>query len=296
MMTRTNNSRILLVLLTAAAALLGCSTVQQGTRQIDPTPAGRHSVTATPGDSSAPPYIPPWSFMSLSTAAVDTFLLEHPTYDGRGVVILVFDTGVDMSIAGLQRTSTGLPKVIDAIDFTRSNVVRFRPATVEANSPVSASASNLPVRLRDLARITPQPVDGNWYIGFMDERLYRNSTVRDFDGDGVSRSKFGALLYRAADGWRVVLDTDADSSMADETPVGTYSERLESFQFRQTRSDQKSPLTMTAWIDTAAKEVVFHYDMNVHGTHVAGISAGFGINGEPGFNGVAPGAQVVPLR
>jgi tripeptidyl-peptidase II len=50
--------------------------------------------------------------MSLSTAGVDSFLLQHPTYDGRGVLLLIFDTGVDMSIPGLQKTSTGLPKVI----------------------------------------------------------------------------------------------------------------------------------------------------------------------------------------
>jgi tripeptidyl-peptidase-2 len=232
--------------------------------------------------------------MSLSTSGADTFLLEHPTYDGRGVVILVFDTGVDPSIAGLQRTSTGLPKVIDAIDFSRSNVVGFERATLTGSGDTRvASLAREGIRLRDLAKLTPQPVDGEWLIGVMRERRFRNSSVRDFDGDGASTSAFGALLWRTADGWRVAVDTDADSSMDGESSVGTFRHTRETIEFRQREDDAKSPLTMAASIDSARREVAFHYDMNVHGTHVAGIAAGFGINREAGFNGVAPGAQVI---
>jgi subtilisin family serine protease len=232
--------------------------------------------------------------MSLSTAGVDTFLIEHPTYDGRGVVVLVFDTGVDPSIAGLERTSTGLPKVIDAIDFSRSNVVAFQKAVPSGTGGAqSLSAPGSAVRVRDFAKLQPQPADGAWYLGTMSERRYRNASVRDFDGDGDSDSRFGVLLWRSAAGWRVAVDTDADSSMADEAVAGTYRETLSTIQFRQSSAETRSPITMAATIDTARREVSFHYDMNVHGTHVAGIATGFGINREPGFNGVAPGAQVV---
>jgi subtilisin family serine protease len=277
----------------AVAVLGACASSQQTARQ----PAAEvpsQPAAPTPGDSLKLPYLPPWNFMSLSTAGIDTFLIEHPSYDGRGVVVLIFDTGVDMSITGLQQTTTSLPKVIDAIDFSRSNVLRFKPARIEGSGNAAvATAQGVPVRLKNVVSIKPQPVDGAWYIGCMDESLYRNSTVRDFDGDGASKSKFGALLYRASDGWRVILDTDADSSMADEVSVGTYRERRETFQFRQSTPEMKSPLTVAANIDAAKKEAGFHYDMDVHGTHVAGIATGFGINGEAGFNGVAPGAQVI---
>ena len=230
--------------------------------------------------------------MSLSTAGVDTFLLEHPTYDGRGVVVLIFDTGADPSIAGLQRTSTGAPKMIDAIDFSRSNVVTFERASASSGGGAQ-SVSHGGMRLRDVNMLDPQPVDGVLYAGVMREAQYRNATVRDFDGDGNSTSVFGALMYRSARGWRVAVDTDADSSMSGETSVGSFRDTYETFHFRQRDSATRSPLTMSAAFDTARREVVFHYDMNVHGTHVAGIAAGFGINREPGFNGVAPGAQVI---
>lgn len=247
-------------------------------------PALRDSVS-----SGQLPYLPPWNFMSLSTTGVDTFLLRHPTYDGRGVVILIFDTGVDMSIPGLEKTSTGEVKVIDAIDFSNSNVVRFSPAKMQDGG----AAADGGLKLRGISELSPPPTDNTIYVGVMDESIYRNSSVRDFDGDGESRSRFGAVLYRAADGWRVALDTDADMNLAGERGVGSYRVNHETIQFKQQSPDLKSPLTFAATIDPEAKTVSFHYDMGGHGTHVAGIASGFGINREPGFNGVAPGAKII---
>jgi subtilisin family serine protease len=272
---------------TSLVALSACGQTSRVTAQ--PTP--------TPGDSVRSdrqlPYIPPWNFMSLSTAGIDTFLIEHPTYDGRGVVVLVFDTGIDMSIPGLAKTSTGAQKVIDAIDFSGSNVVRFKPARLQGSGTTqTVVADGVPVRLRGIGDLSPAPADNTFYLGMIDEAIYRNSSVRDFDGDGESSSKFGVLLYRAADGWRVVIDTDADSSLAGEKSAGSYRERYETIQFRQ-REGGKSPLTFAPTIDADARTVSFHYDMGGHGTHVAGIAAGNGINNEPGFNGVAPGAQLI---
>jgi len=52
--------------------------------------------------------------------AADIFLKNHPNWDGRGVVIGIFDTGVDPAAAGLSTTSTGERKVIDLLDASGS--------------------------------------------------------------------------------------------------------------------------------------------------------------------------------
>uniref|UniRef100_A0A914Z0W0 Peptidase S8/S53 domain-containing protein n=1 Tax=Panagrolaimus superbus TaxID=310955 RepID=A0A914Z0W0_9BILA len=46
------------------------------------------------------------------------FLKKYPEFDGRGIKIAIIDSVVDLSLSGMQKTSTGLPKIIDCFDFT----------------------------------------------------------------------------------------------------------------------------------------------------------------------------------
>src|SRR4051812_954501 len=82
----------------------------------------QHGITGPSGTTT--PLIPPdktttktsWSFLPVSAAHVDAFEREHPTYDGRGVIVYIFDTGVDPGVPGLLTTTEGNRKVMDVYD------------------------------------------------------------------------------------------------------------------------------------------------------------------------------------
>ena len=249
--------------------------------------------TPVQGEHEGVPFLPPWNFMSLSAARVDSFLLAHPSWDGRGVVVLIFDTGVDPSIPGLGRSATGGPKVIDLVDVSGSNVVRTERVSRDDDK---VESDELGITLGSLSTLSPAPWDTALYLGVIDESVYRNATVRDFDGDGESTSRFGVLLYNSAEGPRVVVDTDTDGSLAGEQVLESYRDGGQVLLFPQQLEGGESPVTAGATIDYGAKEVIFHYDMNGHGTHVAGIVGGFAINDEVGFNGVAPGVEIISVK
>lgn len=58
------------------------------------------------------------SVVPKSEIQATEFLVENPEFDGRGVVIAIFDTGVDPGGSGLELTTTGEKKVIDVVDCT----------------------------------------------------------------------------------------------------------------------------------------------------------------------------------
>ncbi|CAN1158776.1 Tripeptidyl-peptidase 2 [Linum perenne] len=101
------------------------------------------------------------SLMPKKEIGADRFIEANPEYDGRGVVIAIFDSGMDPAAAGLQVTTDGKPKVLDVIDCTGSG-------DVDTSKVVKADADGC-IRGASGASLAVNPSwknpSGEWHVG-----------------------------------------------------------------------------------------------------------------------------------
>ncbi|KAJ9553504.1 hypothetical protein OSB04_017549 [Centaurea solstitialis] len=102
------------------------------------------------------------SLMPKKEIGADRFIEAHPEFDGRGVVVAIFDSGVDPAAAGLQVTSDGKPKVLDVIDCTGSG-------DIDVSTVVKADANGC-IRGASGASLIINPSwknpSGDWHVGY----------------------------------------------------------------------------------------------------------------------------------
>jgi len=245
-----------------------------------------------------------WTQLSLSTCSVDKFLTDNPTSDGRGVVIAVLDTGVDPSIPGLTRTTTGEVKVIDVQDFTGQGDIELhwvhpdgKGNVVNHDDDGSPIAYALPASLAGDA----DDEQRRFRFGFFDEGRFINSDVPDLNDNGATDDKFAmlvsALIGDADDQAICFVDTNMNRSFADEKPLRNYKLSYDTFTLhREKPEEQIVPVTFAVNVFLRQNKITVVYDDGAHGTHVAGIAAGYRINNQEGLSGVAPGAKVMGLK
>ncbi len=245
---------------------------------------------------------PPWTQLSLSTCKVDAYRQANPQHDGRGIVVAVLDTGVDMGVAGLTKTPGGEVKVIDAQDFTGQGDVKIERANWnEANDRIVHYADDGAPELFTPPAAEHLPAGRTVWFGLLEEKAFKNSSVPDINDDGDPDDVFGVCVVSddggSDDDAVCFVDTDGDRDFADEKALANYKLRFDAFTFaREKKEKQIEPLTCALNVFVKQRKVAIHFDDGGHGTHVAGIAAGHAIQGQAGFDGVAPGAKLVSLK
>ncbi len=294
-------------------------------------------VTAVPGQDQAPAA---WNFLPAVDIGAVAWRQANPAWDGRGVVIAILDTGIDLYSPGMQTTPAGLVKVLDARDFSTQGDWPTEPATWDAEAGVWKAEDGLQLRGADRLAVAPS-VDGKVFIGVIAESQFLNSPgVHDLNDDGDTTDRFGFLVWQAdravveaalgigrgyqqmqslndtaartvaearqsARVWLVVVDTNADGDLADETPHRDYHVNFDSFSLRNPSAPDARKLM--SWSPTIRQDadflglpqppvVEFHFDDGSHGTHCAGIAAGHEVYGQAGLHGAAPGAFLISCK
>ncbi|MHB2154626.1 S8 family serine peptidase [Calditrichota bacterium GD2] len=238
-----------------------------------------------------------WSFLNVNRIGAKQFIEKNPENNGKDVVVIILDTGVDMGVPGLDALPDGGVKVIDAQDFSGEGDVFYDEAEFgqENNEKFLSAPDGL--RLFNYDRLALQPVDSIYYIGVLDEERFKNTVIPDVNNNGKQNDKFGFVVLKSKEGWVAYIDLDGDGNLDDEQPVWNYKEKHQALQFRgRDEKLNKNLATFAVNIFPDEQRINFHYDGSSHGTHVAGIAAGYRLNGQKGLNGIAPGAKIISLK
>ncbi len=271
------------------------------------------------------------------TGALD-FLKQHPEYDGRGVVVAIFDTGVDPGVVGLQTTPDGRPKVIDIVDATGSGDVDMSKVVTPEKGKVTGLSGRV-LTLDPKWKLSDGEVRIGMKAGYelyphelvdrvkehrrkefmLKQRKLENelrSQIDSFVKDDKDKSQvdkaelekrlaaliaagksykdpgplYDCVVFNDGEHFRAVVDTDEDGDLTDEKAMTNYRVAREYAQF-----DKVSLLHFGVNIYEGGKVLSIVADAHPHGTHVAGIVAGY-YPDQPEWNGVAPGAQIVSVK
>ncbi|OQR76824.1 tripeptidyl-peptidase 2-like [Tropilaelaps mercedesae] len=94
----------------------------------------RHTTAPVAFSDSA---FPEAALLPKQETGAQAFLSKYPTYDGRGIVIAIFDSGVDPRATGLQTTTDGKPKVIQLLDGSGAGDVDMRTQVTPENGVIT---------------------------------------------------------------------------------------------------------------------------------------------------------------
>ncbi len=227
--------------------------------------------------------------MPLGSTGVPDFARAWPTRDGRGVLIGILDSGIDPTVPGLAGD-----RLIDVRDFSGEGDVTLAPVRLSGDTIVTSEA-----QLLGAGRLRALNATGEYFAGVLRERILGTAPAADVNGNGHAGDALVVLVTKSPDGWVLFADTNGDGTLADERPIRDYAVTRDTFGWRS--GGASSPLGIAVTFRPppgrgAPPGLTLVFDTSGHGTHVAGIAAGRSMYGVPGFDGVAPGADLLGLK
>jgi subtilisin family serine protease len=225
--------------------------------------------------------------MPLDATGIRQFAELAPGRDGRGVLIAILDSGIDPAVAGLDTTSDGRPKLVDLRDFSGEG--RIPLARIRG---VRDSVRFGPRTLHGVSSVT---TEGPLWAGLVAEVRFGHGAAADLNGNGSPTDTLLVLVTQREGSWVMYADAQGDGTVANDQPIRDYRVAREWFGWSRSNAP---PMGIAANFADSGGTPVLHlvFDNAGHGSHVAGVAAGFRLHGVEGFDGVAPGAQVLGFK
>ena len=184
------------------------------------------------------------------------FWKNHPKADGRDVVVGVIDDGISPNQSGLRITTTGARKLL--AKGSSSSFTTFDLISTDEGFKTTI-------------------IEGKSFSGELDLNL-----------DGEINS-WEATVNQ--DGSLICLDLNRDNSFGPDECKGSFSKTGDYFNLPKKRN-----VTLLAEVNLTDRKLRLtqpEIDGDSHGEGVASVMAGYRMGNLPGFDGVAPGAQIV---
>uniref|UniRef100_A0A914QJ58 Peptidase S8/S53 domain-containing protein n=1 Tax=Panagrolaimus davidi TaxID=227884 RepID=A0A914QJ58_9BILA len=223
---------------------------------------------------SAKPYIPKYATQQ------SVFLSKYPEFDGRGTKIAIIDSGIDVSLEGLQKTSEGHTKIIDCFDFTGVG-------DVDTSTIKEMDSKNFLIGLNGKKFKIPKNWKNpsrKWHLGFKD--FYKQTVSKSSE----KLPKIDCIVWFNGEKWCACIET--------------YKKDLEKAKILTNFCDEH----VYGILDFKGNEIVYcisvKNDGNLlkiftryldDGSNIALIAAAH-FPDNPKQDGLAPGAQIISMN
>lgn len=242
-----------------------------------------------PPDATTPAENP---FLPTADIGAPQFVREHPTFDGRGVIIGNVDGNSPDMLSPVLQTAravdgTAIPKFSDVINAF-DPIDDDTPLRVEMSNEVEARGGRF-----EWKQATYQsPADGKYRLGFFDISAFGDGLLRAFLPQIAREKNSLAVLWQEHTNL-VWVDTNLDQSFADETALTDFnsSYRVGVLGKDNPATPLRETVGFTISINPQYKLIYLAPLTNGHATSTASIMAGHNFFGGQ-MNGVAPGARI----